>query len=427
MNLDFSFLQSMSLESARGLLIIAGIAFVVALSTFYLLGLVISRVTLVVHWVMAPWQRLASVWARRIPFPESVSLVFQYAIGASFVLVFVFQAGKAARIVLDFLTFASGVVLALLVVAGWLFWRAEHYLEEEHVPRELARIVYYHRFVKPVWDWVAYQSYSLLWLDRIPVLRPVVTALDGVARQVNRRKWQVFLRCLLAFSIFTLPVQLFPGVDAKVSSQFATWIRDVNPDWLTVPMRNFGEFYLYLFDWTLTVVFLFFVVSIFAPLEPQNMFPSVVAALSHFVGKGRPFVFASYFWQHELGEYEATSCWSEDPLPSRWEEFARSLHRQTVELDKYLPSTRQGVNSRVSCVLEDESAPESKAWCVHYRRFGESAFVVAVGSDASRYEGRGIIISQSDFLQLSEAIGLLVNVRHSLKQGSPRLASRGSG
>jgi hypothetical protein len=112
-------------------------------------------------------------------------------------------------------------------------------------------------------------------------------------------------------------------------------------------MVSFGELYVLLVDWALTIVLLFLVVSILSPLEPENLFPSVKEALEHFVKNGKPFAFACYFWQHKPGEYAATPSWpKEQILCPPWEGVARSMHKEALELDKSLPSTWQGVNSR---------------------------------------------------------------------------------
>lgn len=182
---------------------------------------------------------------------------------------------------------------------------------------------------------------------------------------------------------------------------------------------------MYLFDWAFTVGCLVFVVSVLSPFEPENLFESVAEALKYFVRNEKPFLFTCYFWQNKPGEYAATPCWPEsEVLCPPWEKVGRSLHNETAELDRYLPLTGQGVNCRVSAVFEDDAVSQGAAYCVHYRRFGESAFIVAVGSDPNRFEEKNTMRSQSDFLRLSESVGSLVNVRHSLKHFSPHFGSR---
>jgi hypothetical protein len=398
--------------------------------TFGGLGLLVTGTTLLAHWLAWPFRRVGDISNRRPPILEWTSLLLQYALGALFLGTFVYQVGVqdghfAAS---AFRAYALAVAVLTLILGVYYYRKAGRDLP--HVPKNLSRIIYYHRHVKPIWDWVAYQAYSLLWLDRLPWLRPVVDALDRAVRRINHRRWQVFLRCLFAFSIFTLPVKLFPYFDDWVSDQFNKTVK-----WKSLlppvhgPVAAFwGGFlgtYIYLWDWVVTIVALFAVVSVFSPLEPQNLFPSVADALQRFVRTDGPFQYVCYFWQRSPGEYATTTAWPEsEVLRPDWEGLARSIHNQTIALDKCLPSTWQGVNSRVSAVFEDEGAPEGPAYCAHYRRFGESAFVVAVGSDKGRFEGNGIITSQSDFLQLSESIGSLINVRHSLKSFGPHFAAR---
>jgi hypothetical protein len=277
-------------------------------------------------------------------------------------------------------------------------------------------------------DWVAYQSSSLLWLDRIPIVGPIVQGLDETARRVNHRRWQVFLRCLFAFSIFTIPIQLFQWIDDPVAWALSKLIELADLHWLTwltATMVGFGELYGLLIDWVITILLLFAVASILSALEPENLFLKVKDALDHFSRKGKPFRFTCYFWQHEPGRYAATPSWPDDEVRRPlWEATARVLHDEALQLDRWLPATWQGVNSRVSAVFEDQSGEKGETYCLHYRRFGQSAYLAAVGSSAGRFEGGDIVGSQSDFLQLSESIGLLVNVRHSLKQGIPNLVRR---
>jgi hypothetical protein len=426
---------SVSIELAKeGAIILINLVLVIGVLvvTFGGLGLLVSGTTILAHWFAWPSRWLGDVSIRRSPVLEWISLLLQYAVGTLFFLTFVYQIGKqnghfAAS---EFFKYTYTVVALTLVLGVYYYWKAGRFLP--HVPKNLSRIIYYHRRVKPIWDWVAYQSYSLLWLDRIPLLRPVVEALDDAVRRINHRRWQIFLRCTFAFSIFTLPVQLFPGFDKWVFDQFdkrIDWNALVTAVAVPAPVAAFwGAFlgtYIYLWDWVVTIFALFFAVAVLSPLEAENLFPTIGDALNRFVRTRGPFEYICYFWQRGPGEYAETSAWPERQiLRPDWEGVAKSLHNQTIALDKSLPFTWQGVNSRVSAVFDDEAAPDGPAYCVHYRRFGESAFVVAVGADPDRFEGNGTLTSQSDFLQLSESIGSLVNVRHSLKSFGPHFAAR---
>ncbi len=98
-----------------------------------------------------------------------------------------------------------------LIAAALCIWLAGYHRSEFSKP--LSRILFYHRRIKPVWDWIAFQSYALLWLDHLPILHPGNCALDDIALRIDHFRWRVFLRCLFVFSLFTLPVQLFPDLD----------------------------------------------------------------------------------------------------------------------------------------------------------------------------------------------------------------------
>jgi hypothetical protein len=94
------------------------------------------------------------------------------------------------------------------------------------------------------------------------------------------------------------------------------------------------------FDWCVTVLLLYFVVAVLAPLEPKNLFPGVGSALRYFVNEHRVFSFAYYFWRQQSNGYMP---FSDDRIPpSPWEDFAQDLHEQTIELD-----SMNGICSRV--------------------------------------------------------------------------------
>jgi len=404
-------------------------------------------------------------WVRRRVNPRSAllertSFYLQCAVGVSFFALFILgvdkKAGKPvcgtadfASAIRDFLIFTFVTVIVLAIAAAVVQRKAERYLKGLF-PKEYGEILYKLRKVKPVWDWVVYQSYSLLWLNRVPGLGTVVKDLDKSVRLVKHRRWQVFLRCLFAFSIFTLPVELFPPIDCLVGGG-AQWVaKTIGADALArgIVMRpwmarfweafwnGLGGIYILLFDWLLTVLFLWLVVSVLSLLEPENLFDDVAGALEHFVPEQlTPFLFAGYFWQREPGQYGETLWPSNGPsVGPPWEAVLRSLQTETLELDKCLPPTWQGGNSRVSAVFEDASTPVATTYRVHYRRFGRSAYLTAVGVDPARSappkpegykaEADAAERSQKDFLLLSESIGCLVNVRHSLKQGGPQLVTR---
>ena len=422
-----------SIQEVLGAIIAFLLACGLIVGTFQLLGglirsstLVIDRVLWLLGWMLRPFRRR---WT--VPYLSQISFGSQFLIGIAFFYYFIYQVeNQQTRLSsLERLWLFSFLVLLLPVGSGIIAWRAAEYREH------FSRILFYHRFIKPIWDWVTYQSYSLLWLQHVPMLYPVIGALDDVAARVNHRQWQTFLRCLFFLSLFTLPVTMlpdsvytwlakifetFPGsADLRSHVQQLPWVQGVlQTPWFREPLAILGKVYLYLFDWAATVVGLYLVVAALAPLEPRNLFQGVAEALQYFVRDRGIFVFTGYFWHSGTNEHVATKRVSEgEDTPAPWEELALTLHRATVELDKSMPSTWQGINNRVMLVLEEESEPDGKsptAHCLHYRRFGETAFVVAVDSEARRFNG-GNTRSQAYFLQLAESIGSLVNIRHSLK------------
>jgi hypothetical protein len=404
--------------------------------TFTLLGGLICYSTLMVDWVLlplsVPFRLVLRLWQRPFPYRDEISLGSQFLVGLIFFFYFIFQVEKQqARLNLNGQDIFGYTVLIAVIVTIYIFWRAARYR------RHFSRILFYHRFVKPISDWITFQAYALLWLHHIPILYPVIDALDEIASRINHRRWQTFFRCLLFLSLFTLPVQLLPdsfykwlGDAAKSFPVVASLVGFIEHSsllaenqqnfWSQQPVVIVGAIYLYLFDWVATVVILYFVVSILSRLEPRNLFKSVADALAYFIGDREGFMFAGYFWRSDADAYAPTVRSSDDADPPfSCEDFALALHKETGRIDEFLPATWQGVNNRVSLVFAEEPASEggkAEAYCVHYRRFGESAFVVAVDAHGSRFDGSNTR-SQSDFLQICESIGSLVNIRHSLKYG----------
>ena len=405
----------------------------IVLGTFEVLGGLISKAAFVFDWVSRILHPLVWIWNRVVPYPEANSRTAQCAIGGGFFCYFIWRLPTSKTwqnfSYLDKTIAFSYVVVLVLVLAGLGFWMARHYR------RHYSQTLFYHRKVKPVWDWVSFQSYALLWLDRIPILRPVIGALDEVAKRVHHRRWQVFLRCLFALSLFTLPVQMLPEQFYDQSKAFIiapfdrvpifkevieTWIE--KSEWLGVPAAVFGAIYFYLIDWMLTVLLLYFAVSALAPLEPRNLFRTVDEALHYFVEERKIFIFACYFWQDKDGGYAA--AFYPKIGAAQWEATARVLHREMLHLDQFLISTYQGINARIAAVFDQYGLGNKSVSteCIHYRRFGRSAFLVAVDEQARQFDGTNIK-SQTNFLQLSESIGSLVNVRHSLKYSNSHLES----
>jgi hypothetical protein len=468
----------------------------IVLGTFEVLGSLISKSAIVFDWVSRVLHPIVRAWSRLVPHPEANSRVAQCIVAGAFFGYFILRLPTSDRFkdlhLLDKTVAFSYVVLLMLTLTAYGTWMARHYR------RHFSGLLFYHRKVKPVWDWFAFQSYALLWLDQIPVLRPVIGALDDVAKRVHHRRWQIFLRCLFALSLFTLPVQMLPQAFYDQSKRFIVSPVDVvlddvffgpgrtdlqaprphamrrlsyyqqraaapgaaharkrhlepraiapelpadpaggraglmlkdwieNNRWFGVPVSAFVAIYFYLFDWMLTILILYFVVAVLAPLEPRNLFPSIEEGLQYFVEKHKVFIFAGYFWRNnkiDSNEFAPTlspSSWAIQA--AQWEETAQLLHKEMVRLDQFLLATYQGINARVAAVF-DEPGPDgkpAKPVCIHYRRFGKSAFLVAVDEHESQFAGTNAS-SQTHFFQLSESVGSLVNIRHSLKFSSSHL------
>jgi len=262
----------------------------------------------------------------------------------------------------------------------------------------------------------ARQRWVDLWEKLIPEVHRSFLVLETFARSEPTQK-------PLRLTRLVLDVEVGGILYTAVQDHGWVFAATLNQQAMNKGRAEEGTIYLYLFDWAATVVVLYLVVRVLSPLEPRNLFPGIGEALEYFVKDRGIFVFTGYFWRSKPDEHTPTirSSDSDDP-PLSWGEFAVALHKETVDLDKFLSSTWQGENSRVSLVFEEELGPEgqpARAYCVHYRRLGESAFVVAVDAQGNRFDGSNTK-SQSDFLQFSGSIGCLVNVRHSLKYSSTR-------
>jgi hypothetical protein len=278
------------------------------------------------------------------------------------------------------------IVAAGMVIAAICARMARRYRAAEFRDSQVSRILFFHRYIKPVFDWIAFQSYALLWLDHLLIVNSVIRALDAISQRINHWRWRIFLRCILVTSLFTLPIKLFPGVDNAVFEKLFPgphpfqWAARFQP-----LLEGIEGVYIYLFDWFLTVLLLYFLVALLAPLEPRNLFPDIENALEFFVQKHKLFSVGLYFWSKKPDQPLVQSTIDE----SGWPEFAQDLHRQTLQLDRnFLVSTGQGVNSRVAAVFEDEGETGTSACCVHYRRFGKSAFVLALDQAADDLKAR---------------------------------------
>jgi hypothetical protein len=319
-----------------------------------------------------------------------------------------------------------GLLCVLIALLGWIGSRVRaNYRPDfsgtvfsKYCP-QFSGVLFDERFVRPVWDWIQAQRRVLTWLGRIPPLRPVAWALEFAVDRIHRRRWQLFLGTLLALSLYTLPVTLAEPLDTLVFGPIETSV----PQWIkTSPL--FGQsykvvhaIYLYLFDWLVTIYVLYAVIVLVSALEPRNIFRSVDEALQDFVNKRKIFSFSGLFWQYSASELNRIKCTQNEEQQQRFAAYAQALHDESLRLDGPINGSWQGINSRIALIYETPATGKSgerQSHCVHYRRLGRSAFLVAVDADASRFDGTNSE-SQIKFHQLSESIGYLVNVRDSLK------------
>jgi hypothetical protein len=301
-------------------------------------------------------------------------------------------------------------LVPLLVLAGWVFclwWGSDQVLFRE-------------RYLKPIKWWLEARGHVVHSLGRLRFLGRIIRLLEGLADRVNHRTCQIALLYLFSLSIFTLPVKLFGPLDdwvGKSIHQLGIWLvgpADVqmteHPPGLEKEAPVLWVIIIYLFDWSLTVAFMYALVSNLARLlRGKDQFLSISEAVRYYVQGIRAFSFGGYFWRQP----DATpTCYQQGSGdPGRWVELSNQLHEETERLDPLLRTTWQGINSRVAVVYEGKAAD---AVCVHYRRLGSSGFLVAVDWDRRRFDGNSQE-SQSDFQQLTASIGRSVNVRESLK------------
>ena len=307
---------------------------------------------------------------------------------------------------------------ALIVVLAWIVYR----LRASYRPH-FSEILFDQRFIYPVWEAISSQRRLLGTIGSIPPLRPLVWALQVIANQIHHRQWQLFFGTLSVFSLYTLPVKLFPALDRWLIASTHAIVETYNWQWIETspflgkPLQIAGAGYLYLLDWCITVLGVYAMILLFAPLEPRNTFGKVSEALRDFVRSGRIFLFTGYFWQNSA-EASSPAIFARDKGRSAvFEEIAKSIHNETLQLDASLRGTWQGVSCRVALVYEPSPASVSKVrnpYCFHYRRLGKSAYLVAADAVAKRFSGANAR-SQNMFYQLAESIGHLVNIGQSLK------------
>jgi hypothetical protein len=393
-------------------IIITIVVLAAALGTFHLVAEIIRYSALILDSalliVRLPVTLLIRGLNYLVPYSEWNTYAVQAVAGAVFFCYFTTRIATQNRT----LVFMALLVLVCAAVFFGLWLRARYR------PR-FSEILFDHRFVKPILDWVSSQRRAILLMGYIPLLWPIVVVLDEVAARINHRRWQSFLRSAFALSIFTLPVQLFPGVDAWISNEV---VASLHPRLLEIISSTPGiqagatavaTAYLYLFDWMLTIIVMYVIVRVLSPIEPRNLFSGVLDALKDFVIRRRVFCFGALYWPYHDGA-RRPAIYSRDANASQWSDLAQSLHRLSEELDLVLPVAGQGINSRIAVVYETGSDAKQSGYCMHYRRLGKAAFVATVDNRRGDFSGRNAR-SQHHFKQLSESIGALINVRDSLK------------
>jgi hypothetical protein len=393
-------------------IIITVVVLAAALGTFHLTAGIIRYSALILDgafWTVRwPLTMLVRDWNSVVPYSDWNTHVVQAVAGIVFFCYF------TTRVATQNKTFVFLGLLALVGAAVFFgLW-----LRARYRPR-FSEILFDHRFVKPILDWVNSQRRAILLMGYIPLLWPIVVVLDEVAGRINHRRWQSFLRSAFALSIFTLPVQLFPGVDTWISNEV---VSSLHPRLLeiissTPGIRDgataVGTAYLYLFDWMLTIIMMYLIVRILSPIEPRNLFPSVSAALQDFILRRRVFCFGALYWPYH-DRAAKPAIYARNANASQWSDIAQSLHKLSEDLDLVLSVAGQGINSRIAVVYQTGSDAKQPEYCLHYRRLGKAAFVATVDDRRSEFSG-GNARSQHHFKQLSESIGTLINVRDSLK------------
>jgi hypothetical protein len=304
----------------------------------------------------------------------------------------------------------------ILLVAGVA------YLARVRYRPHFSEILFDERFIYPIWDWISYQRRVVTMLGGLAPLRPLVWAIQLLGHQIHHRRWQLFFSSLFMFSLYTLPIQLFPTLDrwltAAAPAVMAESGFEWTPEsfWLAPPLHMIGIIYLYLFDWVITVIGVYALVVLLAPLEPINNFNKIGRALQDFVGR-RAFLVAGFFWQHRP-DGSCSNVYPKDKHRNEpFEAMAKLIHEETLVLDAALRSAGHGCNYRAALVYEPKSPGWSEvtnSYCFHYRRMGRSSFLVAVDSNGKRFNGLSGQ-SQTNFQQLGESVGYLVSVRDSLR------------
>jgi hypothetical protein len=338
--------------------------------------------------------------------------VTQPIVAAIFFCFFTSRVSDQHRITAFVLSCALIVLLALIVFRLRASYR-----------RHFPGVLFDQRFIAPVWDAISAQQRILTMLGTFAPLRPLHWAMRKLKDEIHHRRWQLFFGSLSVFSLYTLPIHLFPALNRWLIGAIDNYIETNNWHWLVYsplfgrPIQMAAIGYLYVFDWCITILGVYAMIMLFSPLEARNTFSNVTEALRDFVRNGRIFTFTGFFWQ-------CSACPSQPAVHARNKEQADSfkkiaelIHNETLNLDAALRGSFQGGSCRVALVYEPAGASEAKVrkgYCFHYWRLGRSSFLVAADARATRFDGSSAK-SQAMFQQLAEGIGYLVNIRHSLK------------
>ena len=178
-------------------------------------------------------------------------------------------------------------VSALILALTWIVYR----LRARYRPY-FSEILFDQRFIYPVWAAILSQRRILTALGGIAPLRPLLWAMQLLANQIHHRQWQLFFGTLAVFSLYTLPVQLFPALDRWLVAGTQTILEAYNWQWIEAspflgkPLQLAAIGYLYLFDWCVTLLGVYAMIVLFAPLEPRNIFIKVDEASARFRSPG---------------------------------------------------------------------------------------------------------------------------------------------
>jgi hypothetical protein len=348
-------------------------------------------------------------WLARYSGTETGTRIAQPLVAAAFFCFFTSRVSDKHRITAFIVSCAI-----ILLLAGIAYRMRARYRTH------FGEILFDERFVYPIWAWISSQRRIVAALGGIAPLRPLIWAVQLLGNEIHHRRWQLFFSSLFIFSLYTLPIHLFPSLDRWLTAVVPALIAEIGLEWIEVspwfgpPLQLVGAIYLYIFDWVVTILGVFALVVLLAPLEPRNTFNKVGRALQDFVRR-RAFLLAGFFWQHR----EASAVYPKDKKRSeQFEAMAKLIHEETLVLDAALRDTWQGCSYRAALVYEPQSpgiaAEVKNSYCLHYRRMGQSSFLVAVDASKERFDGSNAG-SQNNFQQLSESIGYLINVRDSFR------------